>query len=243
MRSPILIAVLQPLNLLMLVASVVAGLISAWWLFPLGLLIWFIMVMVVARDPALKLNTDRGRRQSLSQRFQPYFERVERAELSVFNNLSNAPAKVRNTLQPVQNEINTLVKVTYSLCERMSNLENHRRVTELRGNLTNDLKQIERIIKETDNELVRQDYEESRRGLQARIDEQQKLSNLLERVEAQLLNLSNELDSIVEVVLRVQSLGESETKEYAANIVERLRQELVELNDFEQESLPSHLPE
>jgi hypothetical protein len=241
MRSPILIALVHPLNIMMLVASTAAGLISAWWLFPLGFFIWFIMVMVVARDPALKLNLDRGRRKSLSQRFQPYFERVERAELSVFNNLSNAPAKVKKTLQPVQNEINNLVKVTYSLCQRMSNLDNYRRITELRSNLKNDLKQIERIITQTEDELVRADYEETRKDLQARIDEQQALSNLLERVEAQLLNLSNEMDRVVADVLRIQALDEGIVTQETSSIIQRLHQEQSELKDFEREALTQQI--
>ena len=48
MRSPFLTALLHPLNLAVLVLSVLAGLVAAWWLFPLGLLFWLVMVTAVA---------------------------------------------------------------------------------------------------------------------------------------------------------------------------------------------------
>jgi hypothetical protein len=105
MRSPVVTALAHPLNLLMLMTSAVAGLISAWWLFPVGLLFWLIMVVMVARDPALKLNVEKGRRTSLAQRFQRYFDRIERAQVSVFNGLSHASPEVKRAMQPVQNEM------------------------------------------------------------------------------------------------------------------------------------------
>ncbi len=75
--------------------SVFAGLVSAWWLFPAGLLIWLIMVVTITRDPALRINHEMQSRTPLAQRFQVYFNRVERAQIGVFNSLSStipAPA-------------------------------------------------------------------------------------------------------------------------------------------------------
>jgi hypothetical protein len=37
-------AFLHPLNILMLVLAILAGIFAAWWLAPLGLLLWLIMV-------------------------------------------------------------------------------------------------------------------------------------------------------------------------------------------------------
>lgn len=240
MRSRWLIAVLHPLNIGMVVGAIMAGLISAWWLFPLGMLLWFIMVMNVANDPAVKLNVVRGQRSSLSQRFQPLFERVERSQLSVFNNMSNTPTRMRKTLQPIQEEIENVVNTTYSLCHKMATLDNYRRVSELRNNVQNDLRQIERIIAQTEDPLVRQDYEATKDVLQSRLDDQKSLNLLMERVEAQLLNLSNEMDRIVADVLRLQSLGEQEARAQSKEIVEKLRQEAAELTEFEQQALKQH---
>jgi hypothetical protein len=240
MNSPIVIALVHPLNLFMLGASIFAGLVSAWWMFPLGLLIWLIMVIIVARDPAIKLNLSRGKRTALSQRFQPYFDRIERSQFSIFNSLSNAPLKVRNAMQPVVDEMDNLVNATYDLCQRMTTLDNYRRVAELRSNLSSELKQIEKIIAQTQDPLVRQDYEETRRTLQARLDDQKALRTLMERVEAQLTNQANEVDRVVADVIRLQAMGEKETRQQIGELVVRLRSEQVELTRFEQEALKQH---
>jgi len=54
MQCPYLDALRHPLNLAVLVLAVAAGLFSAWWLFPVGLMVWGIMVVVHANDPALR---------------------------------------------------------------------------------------------------------------------------------------------------------------------------------------------
>jgi hypothetical protein len=50
MGSPLLTAVFSPLNIAMFVLVILAGLFSAWWLFPLGVILWLIMVINAARQ-------------------------------------------------------------------------------------------------------------------------------------------------------------------------------------------------
>ena len=237
MRSPMVTALVHPLNLFMLAAAVVAGLISAWWMFPLGLFLWLVMVIVVSRDPALRLNVDKDRRDTLAQRFQEYFSRIERAQVSVFNSLSNAPAPVRRAMQPVQDELGRLVDRTYAFCQRMTNLDNYRMVAESQRNLDQDLKRVEEALSRTQDPIIRQEYEESKRALEARLGDRLALIRQLDRVEAQLLGLANETDRIVADVLRLQAVGGKEAERRASQLVRRLRQEQSELARFEQEAL------
>jgi hypothetical protein len=197
------------------------------------------MVIAVARDPALKLNVDRGRRASLARRFQVYFDRIERAQVSVFNSLANGSPDVRRAMQPVQSELEALVKRTYALCQGMTNLDNYRLVTESQSNLQDDLDRVEEAISQAQDERVRRQYEESRRSLQARLADQQAIAGQLDRVEAQLLSLANDLDRVVADVLRVQALGGQEARRQSSQLVQRLRQEQAELGRLEQEA-PQH---
>jgi hypothetical protein len=224
----------------MLMASVLAGLISAWWLFPLGLVFWMIMVTMVARDPALRLNFETGRRSSLARRFQPYFDRVERARVSVFNSLAHAPAEVRRAMQPVQKEMEALVDRTYGLCHRMTSLDNYRMVAESQSNLEGDLRRIEEAIEQAQDPLVRKEYQESRRTLQARLADQRAIVGQMDRVEAQLLSVATEMDRIVADVLRLQAVGGQEARRRPAQLVRRLRAQQAELTRFEQEALRHH---
>ena len=78
-RSPLLTALFHPVNLSMLALTAAAGLCAAWWLAPIGLLFWAIMVFVIARDPGLQMTFTRQSRQPLAQRFQIRFDRLDRA--------------------------------------------------------------------------------------------------------------------------------------------------------------------
>jgi hypothetical protein len=227
----------NPLNVFMLAASVVAGLVSAWWMFPLGLLLWLVMVIVVSRDPALRINVDKNQRDALAQRFQDYFSRVERSQVSVFNSLSNAPTPVRRAMQPVQDELEKLVDRTYAFCQRMTNLDNYRMVAESQRNLDQDLKRVEEALSRAQDPVIRREYEESKKSLEARLGDRLALIRQLDRVEAQLLGLANETDRIVADVLRLQAVGGKEAERQASHLVRKLRQEQSELARFEQEAL------
>lgn len=235
MRSPLLIALIHPLNVFMLIASAIAGLISAWWLFPAGLAFWLIMVFMVSRDPALKINADRDRRAGLARRFQRYFDRVERSHVSMFNSLNNAPASTRRALQPVLDEMSALVEHTYTLCKQMTNLDNYRLVAESQGDLKADLKRINDTLSQAQDPLVRQEYKTSRRALAERMARLDSVSAQLDRVEAQLLSLSNQIDGVQTEMLRLQALGAGEAGRQAPLLAQQLAQQSADLSRFAQE--------
>jgi chromosome segregation ATPase len=237
MRSPFLIALLHPLNILMLALSVAAGLIAAWWLFPLGLLFWLVMVIAVARDPSLRISHQLQQREPLAQRFQRYFDRIERSQVGVFNSLASAPARTRRALQPVQAEVNMLVDRAYALCKRMTGLENYRVVSQSRADMQLDLQQIEAKIQQADDALVKREYEESRQALQERLAKLDAVSKQLERVEAQLMSLTNEMDAIVTEVIRLQAVGPEDATRSVPALVKKIREEAEQLRQFEKEAM------
>lgn len=237
MRSPFLTALLHPLNMIMLGLTFFAGLFSAWWLFPIGLLFWLIMVLKVARDPTLRFNHQMQERAPLAQRFQRYFDRIERAQLGVFNTLSSAPNATRRVLQPIQTELDLLTDQVYALGKRMTTLENYRMVTQSQSDLEQDLQDLNKTIDNTEDHLVRREYEESRNSLQNRLDKLTVVSTQLERVEAQLMSLSNEMDATVTEVIRLQAMGPDAAKQFVPELTDRLRQQRLQLREFESEAV------
>ena len=236
-RSPLLTGLIHPLNLLTLGLTVFAGLVVTWWLFPVGVLLWLIMVVAVSRDPSLRISHEMQRRAPLAQRFQRYFDRIERAQVGVFNSLSTAPAPVRRALQPVQTEIDGLTNQVYALCKRMTVLENYRLVSQSRSDLEADLQQIETKINGTEDSLTKREYEESRRSLQERLSKLQEVSTQLDRVEAQLMSLSNEMDGIVTEVIRLQAMGHKEAARFVPTVTQKLREQATQLKAFEREAI------
>ena len=236
MRSPIVTALFHPLNIAMAGMTVFAGLISAWWLFPLGLLLWLVMVVAVSRDRALRFNHQMQKREPLAQRFQRYFDRLERAQVSIFNTLSAAPTRTQRALRPIQKEVDTLTAEAYALCRRMTSLENYRKVSQSQSDLNADLSHINELLEQTEDPQVRRDYEESREALSERLAKLERVSVQLERVEAQLMSLANEMDGVVTEVVRLQAAGPDKAAAQVPAIADRLREETAQLRAFEEQA-------
>jgi hypothetical protein len=235
MRSPFVTALFHPLNIGMFALSVFAGLVAAWWLFPLGLFLWLTMVVTASRDASLQFNYQMQSRDPLAQRFQQYFDRIQRAQLRVFNALSSAPSSKKRVLEPIRTEVDALTAQVYALCQRMTTLENYRVVTESQRDLAGDLSRIDEALKRTQDPGIRQEYESSRQSIQERMDRQYTVTVLLDRVEAQLLGLANELDGLVTEVIRLQALAPDDAAPQISGVVANLREQSAQFRDFERE--------
>jgi predicted nucleic acid-binding Zn-ribbon protein len=195
------------------------------------------MLVALSRDPSLRLSHKVHSREPLAQRFQRYFDRIERSQISVFNSLASAPGRTRKALQPVQDELEALTARTYRLCRRMTALENYRLVTESTSDLTTELQQINEAIDQAGDPLVKEQYEDSRRALSERIAKLRLVASDLDRVEAQLMSLANEMDGLVAEIIRLQAAGPAEAERLAPGLLEKLREESDELAQSEQETV------
>jgi hypothetical protein len=119
----------------------------------------------------------------------------------------------------------------------MTALENYRLVTESTSNLQSDLEQADDAIANAGDPLLRQEYEETRRVLLERVAKLRLVSNELDRVEAQLLGLANEMDSLVTEVIRIQAAGSGEAARKVPVLVEKVREQSLDLDEFEREAM------
>jgi division protein CdvB (Snf7/Vps24/ESCRT-III family) len=119
----------------------------------------------------------------------------------------------------------------------MTVLENYRVVSQSQADLEADLKQLDIKIETTEDALTKREYEDSRRSLQERIAKLQAVSTQLDRVEAQLVSLSNELDGIVTQMVRLQAMGPQDAAHYVPELVTKLREEATQLKEFEREAM------
>jgi hypothetical protein len=242
MRSPLLTALLHPLNIVMAGLSLFAGLVSAWWLFPVGVLFWIVMVVMVSRDRALRFNAKMQRREPLAQRFQPYFDRVERAQVSIFNTLSASPSRMQRAFKPIQNEVDKLSHDAYALCRRMTALENYRLVSQSQSNFTIDLDRLSKLVEDRENPVLGQDHVDSQRALQERPATLQDVATQLNRVEAYLLSLANEMDGVLTELVRLQAAGPDMAEAQVSIVVRRLQEKVEQLRVFERQAVLSCIP-
>lgn len=234
---PFLVALVNPLNILMLFVSLGAGLMAAWWLFPLGLVLWAVMVFNFSRDPSLRISHTLQSRTALAPRFQKYFDQLERSQVGIFNAIASTtiPA-VKRSLQPIQVEVDHLVEQVHRLGSRMTKLENYRLVSQANSDLENDLNHIKGLIERTTDVVMLREYKQSQRSLEERIVNLQTVSTILDRVDAQLMSLCNKMDGLLAEVIRIQVSDPAQLRGQVSSLVDVIHHWTEELRNFEREA-------
>jgi chromosome segregation ATPase len=234
-RNPILVALLHPVNLAMLALVVAAGLCAAWWLFPIGLLLWGYMVVSVARHPSLRISHAMDSRTTLAPRFQSRFDRLQRVQVNIYNVLAAGDAAVQRALRPLEEEVNQLVDQAYRLGQRVSALENYRVVSQSKEDLEVEWARLSQQAETATDPHIKSEYDQSAAEFEKRLNRQRQTTAYLDRVEAQFTSLAGALDGVLAEILRLQALGLGEVKRNRAALIQTIRREKQELAAFERE--------
>lgn len=235
-RPPLLSSLLHPLNLSMLALTVAAGLCSAWWLAPVGIVFWLIMVIAVARDPGLQMTFSRQSREPLSQRFQSRFDRLDRARISIFNALQGVSPAFRHAIQPIQDALDELTEHAYKLCLNMTALDNNFSVQQLAASsFDEDITSMEKNIAAAANDNEKKEFEETLKSLQTRKTQMKNVGTLLSRFEAQLTGTNNAVDSVVTGIASLKGRDVKQVTEKVSPLLQVLQTEQMELNQFDNE--------
>ncbi len=234
-RSPLLLALVNPVNLSMLALTVAAGLCSAWWLAPLGFVFWIVMVVVIARDPGLQMSFTRQSRQPLAQRYQIRFDRLDRARFSVFNALERSGAQIARVVEPVSAALDDLVEHAYQLSLRMSSLDNNFAVQQISNNFADDIAKMEKSLAETSDPGSRREFEATLQSLKERQVQLKAIGTLLSRFEAQLTGTSSTVDSVVTGIVGLQGRSPQLAQEKIPALLQIIQTEQAELRQFDAE--------
>jgi len=237
MRSPLTTALLNPLNLIMLVFSGLAGLIAAWWLFPLGLLIWAVMVAVIANDKSIRINYNmEARLGTLSPRFQEPYAKAVKAQMRIFNSLLSASGGNRHALEPVQNEVEKLVDEIYSVCQKMTVPENYVQVA--KGKAADLDGQRALLVLSIDKDMdpaIKKQKEDAIHSLDERIQKTKSVAGILDRIQAELASVTAFMDALLSDIMRLQVMGDEQTRQEVPNILQKIQGEIAELEAAEKE--------
>jgi hypothetical protein len=233
-RSPLLLALLNPVNLSMLALTVAAGLCSAWWLAPFGLVFWLIMVFIIARDPGLQMTFTRQNRQPLAQRFQTRFDRLDRARFSIFNAMaqSNSPG-LQKIVEPVQTALDELVEHAYQLCLRLTALDNNFSVQQVTSNFDDEIAKMQKSIETTPDEASKNEFKATLQSIQGRQAQLKAVGALLARYEAQLTGTNSAVDGVVTSVVSFQGRDSKQVAEKIPMLLQVIQTEQNELNQFD----------
>lgn len=203
-------AIRQPLNMAMLILSIIAGLVSAWWLLPVGLLLWFIMVRGVATHPVTQVQSTQPARPEVIARFQSAVERLEAGQLRALSAIGETKRPLRPALDPLQTEIKRLVDIAHRMAQRAAPLENQRKTrARLDGDLIHEIATIDRQLAEFTDEAIKRNLVKGRATMQARLDSLQALTDQLDRIEAELTDAADALDQTAAGIQRLR-VGKSD---------------------------------
>ena len=235
-RPPLLTALLNPINLSMLALTVAAGLCSAWWLAPIGLAFWLVMVLVIARDPRVQITFTRQARQPLAQRYQTRFDRLDRARISIFNTLERInDSSLRKSIEPVQSTLDDLVEHAYGLSLQMTALDNNFAIQRISNNFEDDIAKMQKGIKDAVIDSDRKEFDQTLESLKSRQAQLKNVSTLLSRFEAQLTGTNNAVDSVVTGVVGLQGRGVKQVETKIAQLLQIIQIEQDELDQFDAE--------
>ena len=235
-RTPFLTAVLHPINLAMLMLVIVAGLCSAWWLAPVGLIFWIVMVVMIARDPGLRMTFTRQNRQPLSTRFQTRFDRLDKARLSIFNAVSRSNSQeFQKQVEPVQASLDELVEQAYQLSLRLTALDNNFVVQKLTSNLDNDIADTQKKVDETTDGALRKEYADTLQSLKTQQAQQNTINALLSHFETLLTGTDSAVDNVVTAIVSLQGQDPKQAGEKIPAILQIIRGEQGELKQFDEE--------
>ena len=234
-RPPLLTAILNPINLSMLALTVAAGLCSAWWLAPIGIVIWLVMVIVIARDPGIQITFTRQSREPLAQRFQNRFDRLDRARISIFNSLQGVSPSFRRAIQPLQDSLDELTEHAYQLCLNMTALDNNFAVQQISSNFDSEIEKMQENIRSAADSAGKKEFEETLKSLQTRKTQVKHVSTLLSRFEAQLTGTNNAVDSVVTGIVGLKGRDVKQVEVKIPPLQQVLDTELEELKQFDAE--------
>jgi uncharacterized protein YukE len=229
-RSPWFDAIFDPASILVLLSSIVAGSIAAWWLCPVGILLWLFMVIRILRDPSLRLNQAIQSRKDLAVRFQGPFNQIQKTQINVFNTINTATGATTRELDPINSALNKLVEEVYQACKRFTPMENYRITLTNRENLEQELAKVTTQMNDAAEPAAKQEYVEAIASLNERIGKVRDLCDQLDHFDAQLSGINNEINVVLTEVIQAQSLDAKMAKQKVPEIIQRIAQETGQLS-------------
>ena len=233
MRSPLATALSNPTSLAILGLAVFAGLFAAWWLFPLGLVLWGVSLATIAGNKGMRINYNmQAGTQTLSPRFQGPYANVVRAQMRLFNLLSSSGGRTRRALGPVQDEVEKLVNMVYTVCQRMTGPENFVKISQ---NTDYEGQRALLVLSAggVADPAARQEKESAIKDVEKRIQDIKDIAALLAQTETLVSGLAASLDTLLAEIMSLQVRGATQIEQEVPDLLQKIRQQEAQLEALE----------
>jgi len=222
----------------MLVTTFLAGLIAAWWMFPIGLVLWGVMIWGVATHPVTQVESTQPERPATVPRFQSILDRIEDSRRQVLNAIGATKNPLRQALTPLQADVNGLVEKCYAVSQRATPLETQRQSrAKLDGNLESEIATLDQQLAQFTDAGIKKVLEQSRASLQVQLDKRNALTAQLDHIDAQLNGVAAALGSTATEITRLQKLDGNAAAARIGELTTNLGQQSTALDELVKTSI------
>lgn len=219
------LAARQPLALIVLLVAIAAGLTTALWLLPLGLLAYAAMVYLNAQDPALKFQTPvapRVTRPKLtSPTFKAQLDSIERTQQEIGRSASQTNAVLMRLLSPISTQARELVQEAYGLSDKGQTIERYL-LTIDRNAIQKEIKALDAQISATQDQYTCEQLQETRRQREEKLTNVRDLETYVGRITAQLQNIGATLDNVLADTVRLRTADAASADATSNQVAQRL---------------------
>ena len=227
------VAFRQPLNIAMLIATFLAGVIAAWWMFPIGLVVWGFMVWGVATHPVTQLESVQPERPVAVPRFQSSLDRIEDIQRQVLNAIGATKNPIRQALTPLQTEVNGLVDKCHAMAQRARPLETQRQSrAKMDSSLESEIATLDQQLTQVTDDGIKKVLEKSRASLQVQLNNRNALMAQLDHVDSLLSGVATVLANMATEIARLPKLDGSAAATRIGELTADLRQQSTALGEL-----------
>jgi septal ring factor EnvC (AmiA/AmiB activator) len=217
--SPLRRAALRPIPLLIFGLALFAGLRVAWWLLPLGLIVYAVLVLLTSRDPNIAYARPRPRITSAS--FRVRIAAIERAQREIQRSVAQADAPMQRLLTPIANQASELVEDAYELSAKGQVIEQYLARTDI-AQLQQRIDEADRTFRVTADSYIARQLEETINALTQKQRNASELSNYIGRIQAQLQNITANLDNVLAETVRLRTADSLSANSATSQVAQRL---------------------
>jgi chromosome segregation ATPase len=218
-----------------LVCAVLAGLLVYWWLLPLGLLVYGLLVFMGGNDPTVAAASKQApvsRPRLKSETFKSQLEAIERTQQEIQRSVAQTPGPVGRLLARVTDETRELVVQSYDLSSKGEIIEGYM----ARVNLADIQKRIsatDRQISATADPYTLQQLQETRAALAEKQRHAADLTTYVGRIQAQLQNIHANLDNILAETVRLRTADAVSADSMTNQVAQRLSDLKIDMDSFQ----------
>lgn len=233
MSNPYAFAARRPLPIMVLVAAIAGGLLVFWWLFPLGLFAYGLIVFLGGHDPQLAAASQRTPRPRLSSpTFRAQLGAIERTQEQIGRSVAEAEGPLAALLARIDAQTADLVEQAYELCERGQVIEGYlARVNQ--SELQQRIAATDQQLAATADPYTRQQLEETRAALAEKQRNAGELTTYVGRIQAQLQNIHANLENVLAETVRLRTADALAADSATTQVAQRLADLKSDMDTFQ----------